>query len=127
MTTGWVELPAKDGRLDFSAIKRVDDEITLDVAFEHNNSAETEKANFRNQVERAIRLEFDGTTLTSAGTYTTKTLIIDLWGKWRTFATEGMEEQDGDNIVRGTFRAAWSPTAQNKARYIIVNNNQTLP
>lgn len=126
-TTGWVELPAKDGRLDFSDIKRVDDEITLDVAFEHNASAEAEKANWRNEVERAIRLKFEGTALGTTDVYDTKTLIIDLWGKWRTFASEGLEEQDGDNIVRGTFRAAWSPTAANKARYIIVNEVDVLP
>ena len=127
MTTGWVELPAKDGRLDFSNIKRIDDEITLDVTFEHNASAEAEKANFRNEVERAIRLEFEGTALGTTDTYDAKTLIIDLWGKWRTFATEGLEEQTGDNIVRGTFRAAWSPTALNKARFIVVNEVDVLP
>lgn len=127
MTTGWVALPAKDGRLDFSSIKRVDDEIVLDVAFEHNSLAETEKNAWRAGTERAIRLKFPGSALTTTDTYDTKTLIIDLWGKWRSFGAEGLEEQDGDNIYRGQFRAAYSPAAANKARFIIVNEVATLP
>lgn len=127
MTTGWVALPAKDGRLDFSSIKRVDDEIVLDVSFEHSTSAEAEKAAWRAQTERAIRLKFEGSALTTTDTYDKKTFIIDLWGKWRTFAAEGLEEQDGDNIYRGQFRAAWSNTASNKAKFIVVNEVNTLP
>lgn len=125
--TGWVAIPAKDGRLDFSSIKRTHDEITLDVAFEHNSASETEKAAFKNRTERAIRLRFEGSALSTTDTYSAKTLIIDLWGTWRNFGVEGLEEQDGDNIYRGQFRAAYSPTAANKARFIIVNEVSTLP
>lgn len=125
--TGWVALPAKDTRLDFSSIKHVDDEIMLDITFEHNSVATAEKAAWRAQTERVVRLQFAGNTLTSAGTYTTKILRIDLYGKWRTFGAEGLEEQDGDNVYRGTFRCAYSASAANKAVYTIVNELQTLP
>jgi hypothetical protein len=126
-TTGWVALPAKDGRLDFSTVKHIDDEITLDVTFEHNSVATAEKDAWKNQTERAIRLKFTGAALSSTDTYDSKTAIIDLWGKWQTFGAEGLEEQDGDNIYRGTFKAGYSATAGNKARYILVTEQSALP
>lgn len=130
VTTGWVEINAKDGRTDFSNIKRVDDEITLEVAFEHNSVAVAEKAAFRAQTERVLRLKFLGNALstTDAGaTYDTKALVIDLYGKWTSFGVEGLEEQDGDNLYRGTFRAAWSAAAANKAVITVVNELASLP
>lgn len=128
--TGWVSLPAKDGRLDFSNIKRVHDEIMLEVSFEHNASSEIEKGYWRNETERAIRLKFLGNALSTTdvgATYDTKAFVIDLWGKWTSFGAEGLEEQDGDNVYRGSFKAAWSPNGANKARFIAVNEVATLP
>lgn len=125
--TGWVALPAKDGRLDFSNIKHIDDEIMLDVTFEHNGIAVAEKDAWKAETERAIRLQFAGSTLSSGGTYTTKIFRIDLYGKWSTFGAEGLEEQEGDNVYRGTFRCAFSPTALAKATYLIVNELASLP
>jgi hypothetical protein len=128
-TTGWVELPARDGRLDFGNIKHVDDEIMVDMTWEHNTFASTEKAAWRNQTERAIRIEWSGTALSSTDTYSTKLLRLDYVGKWQTFAAEGLEEQDGDNVVKGTFHVGSSITgsAYSKATYTIVNEIATLP
>jgi hypothetical protein len=125
MTTGWAAVLTADGRLDFSFVKRVADEITLQMTYEHNSSATTEKAAWRAQTERAIRLIFEGEALTSAGTYTYKTLIIDLWGKYESF--DALSEQDGNDIVVANFRAAYSSTAANKARFTIVNELSALP
>lgn len=129
-TTGWVELPARDGRLDFSSIKHIDDEIMLDITFEHNSVASAEKAAWRAQTARAIRLQWTGNALstTDAGaTFDTKALRIDLYGKWQTFGAEGLEEQDGDNVYRGTFRCAFDSGAQKKAIYTLCNETATLP
>lgn len=128
--TGWVSLPARDGRLDFSSIKHVDDEITLDITFEHNGEAVTEKEAWKNQTERVIRLHFVGNALSSTNvgaTFDTYVYRTDLYGKWLTFGAEGLEEQDGDNIYRGTFKCAWSARALNKAVFTIVNETATLP
>jgi len=125
--TGWVANEARDGRLDFSNIKRTDDEIALDVTFEHNGVAIAELAAKKAQTERAIQLKFEGAALSSAGAYTYKTFIMNLWGKWRTFGAQGLEEQNGDNIYRGTFAVRYSPTAASKAQFIIVNDLATLP
>jgi hypothetical protein len=125
MVTGWQAVMTADGRIDFSFIKRIADEITLSITYEHNGSATAEKAAWRAQTERAIRLIFEGTALTSAGTYTYKTLIIDLWGKYSSF--DALSDQDGNDIVVANFRAAYSPTAANKAQFTIVNELATLP
>jgi len=127
VTTGWVALPAKDGRLDFSNLKHVDDEILLDVTFEHNASSVTAKANWRAQTEKALRLQWTGSALTSTDTYDTKTQIVDLWGKWDTFGADGLGDQDGDNIYKGTFRARWCAASGLKARFINVTEVATLP
>lgn len=126
-TTGWVALAARDGRLDFSSIKHIDDEIMLDVTYEHNGVADAEYSAFEAGTERAIRLQFAGTALTSAGTYTTKLFRLDLVGTWSTFGAEGLEEQDGDNVYRGTFRVAYSALAAAKAVFTVVNELSALP
>ena len=89
-TTGWVILPARDGRTDLSDIKHIDDEILLEVVFEHNGTAETEKTAWRDETERVIRLEFTGDAMstTDAGaTYNSYTYRADLYGKWLTFGS----------------------------------------
>jgi hypothetical protein len=128
-TTGWVALPARDGRLDFSNIKHVDDEIMLDVTFEHNTIASAEKAAWRAQTERAVRLVFSGSALGTTGTYDAKTLQLDLVGKWQAFGAEGLEEQDGDNVYKGTLKVATSSagSASPKCKIIVVNEIATLP
>lgn len=129
-TTGWVPLPAKDGRLDYSNVKHIDDEIMLDVTFEHNSVASTEYTAFKNQTERALRVKWIGNALTTTdagATYDTFTYIVDLWGKWQTFGAEGPEEIDGDNVYKGTFKVAFSAAALSKARFIVANESATLP
>lgn len=127
MTTGWMAKKTKDNRLDFSFIKRADDEIVLDITFEHNSIAVAEKAAWRAKTERAIQLTFAGTTLSTTDTYSTKMLIINLYGIWETFGAAGLEEADGNNVYKGTFRARYSPTATAKASFVIVNELASLP
>lgn len=130
MTTGWMSKKTKDNRLDFSFIKRADDEIKLDVTFEHNSIAVTEKAAWRARTERAIRLTFLGTALSStdAGApYDTKAFVINLYGTWEQFGAAGLEEMDGNNVYKGTFRVAYSSAAVAKASFVIVNELASLP
>jgi hypothetical protein len=127
VTTGWKAYAAADGRVDFSFAKWIGSDITLNVTFEHNSSAVAEKAAWRAQTERAIRLQFDGTALTTSTTdtpYDNKTLIVDLWGKWETF--DALTDQDGNDHVTGTFRAGYSASSGLKARVIVVNQTASL-
>lgn len=129
-TTGWVPIAAKDGRTDFSDIKHIDDEIILDVTYEHNGVAVIEKAAWRAETERVIRLQFQGTALatTDAGaTFDKKTLRLDMYGKWMAFGAEGLEEVDGDNVYKGRFRVAYAERGGAKMNIVLVNESNPLP
>ena len=128
ITTGWKGYKAADGRTDFSFAKWTGSDIMLNVTFEHNSTAVTEKANWRNETERALRLQFNGSALSTtdaAATYDKKALVVDLWGKWESF--DAISDEDGNNHVTGTFHAGYSSTGANKARFIIVNELASLP
>lgn len=128
VTTGWKGYAAVDGRIDFSFAKWTGSEIVLNVVFEHNSSAVAEKAAWRAQTERAIRLQFDGTALSTtdaSATYDKKALRIDLWGKWESF--DALSDADGNDHVAGVFRAGYSSTAAKKAVFTICNQLASLP
>ena len=124
MVTGWQSVMTADGRKDFAFVKRAADEITLQLTYEHNGTATTEKAAWRNQTERAIRLQFEGNALSSSGTYSTKLLIIDLWGKYEQF--DALTDQDGNDTVVANFRAAYSSVGANKCVITVVNEEATV-
>ena len=124
--TGLIAVPTLDGNLYFTFVKKTAPEITLDLTFEHDSSSVAQKAAWRAETPKLVRLQFEGTTLTTAGTsYTYKTLNIDLAGKWDTFSALG--DQDGNNIVTGTFRARYNSTAAFFAELLIVNELTALP
>ena len=126
VVTGWKGQDTADGRLDFSFAKRISDEITLQLTFEHETTSIAQKAAWRAETEQVIRLRFDGPALATTDTsYDTKTLIIDLYGKWETF--DVIDEQDGNDIVTGTFKVGYSTAASKKATFIVVNELATLP
>lgn len=116
--TGNVPVFTADGELFFTFVKTVGSEITLDITFEHDGTATAEKAAWRAQTPRLIRLQFEGSTLTTAGDYTKKTLTIDLAGRWESFAA--LEDQDGNDVVTGTFRARYNATAALYAEMVVV-------
>jgi len=126
--TGWQVLRAADGRLDFSTIKFVGGDETLEITFEHDGTATAEKAHWRAGNERVVRLVFEGSGLatTDAGApYDTKALVLTRYGKWSDFDVLG--ESDGNDIVTGTFRPRYSTGAASKGSNIVVNELATLP
>lgn len=123
--TGLVAVPTLDGDLFFSFVKKTSPEITLDLTFEHDSSSVAEKAIWRAETPQLIRLQFEGPAVETAGTsYTYKTLNIDLAGKWDNFGA--LADQDGNDIVTGTFRARYNSTAAFFAELLIVNELTTL-
>ena len=127
-TTGWRGYPAADGRTDFSFVKRTKEEITMSITFEHNTTAVAEKAAWRNQLERAIRVKFTGNALSSTdagAAYDTKALVVDLYGKWESF--DALSDQDGNDQVTGMFRVGYSATGGGKGSFKIVNELASLP
>jgi hypothetical protein len=124
--TGWQAVHTASGRIDFSFIKQVQPEIKLDVTFEHNATATTEKANWRNGVARLLQIKCVGSALASAGaTYTYKTMLIKLAGKWDTF--EKIDEVDGNDVVTGHFIAKYNSTSALFASLVVVNELATMP
>lgn len=127
--TGWVSKHSADGRLDYSFIQLGMPELTAEFTMEHNSTATAEKAAWRAGTERLIQLISTGTNLTTAGAYSAKTMIINMVGKWESFG--GLEDQEGNDIVTGTFRARYSKdtaaTATQFGQFVVVNEIATLP
>ena len=109
VTTGWQEVHTADGARTFSFIKQAAPEIMLDVTFEHNASAVAEIAAWRAGSPRLIKLLFEGSALSTGATYTKKTFAANLAGKWEAF--QKIDEQNGNDIVTGTFRVRYSSVA----------------
>jgi hypothetical protein len=125
VNTGLVPVFTADGQLYFSFIKQTQPEVTLDITFEHDGTAVAEKAAWRAQTARLIQLKCEGSTLTTAGSsYSVKTGIINLAGKWEAF--EKLGEQDGNDIVKGTLRARYHSTSNNFMTMILVNQLTSL-
>lgn len=126
-TTGWVPLmPGGDGNLYFPATKNVGDVTELQITYEHDGTSVAEKAAWRAETGRLIRLKAEGSAFTTAGTtYTYKTLIIDLAGTWRTF--DAITGQNGNDIVTGTFDVDYSETDAFKGKITLVNTLASVP
>ena len=125
-TTGLQEYWAVDGSKDFSLTKQTGDEIMLNLTYEHNASAVTEKGKYRDNSVRVIRLKFEGSDFTTAGTtYSAKTVIIDVAGTYEDWSV--LDERDGNDVVEATLRVRYSSTDSLKADVTIVNALSALP
>jgi len=117
INTGWLPVYTADGNLYFSFIKQTTPEVTLQITFEHDTTAVAEKAAWRAQTPRIIRLLFTGTD--------GKSLAIDIAGKWASFDVLG--EQDGNDIVSGTFVGYYNSTVGGMFQVAIANLLNALP
>lgn len=126
VNTGRRPVYAADGQLYFSFQKQTAPEILLDVTFEHDATAAAQIVNWRAKTPLKVQLKCTGATLGTSGTaYAAKTMIINLAGRWDKFAKLG--EQDGNDIVTGTFRARYNATATDIGSIVVVNELSALP
>jgi hypothetical protein len=126
VVTGWKAAPVGDGNLYFAFAKSTAPEIRATVTFEHDATAVAEKAAWRAETARLMRIKVAGPALTTNGTtYSTKTLLIDLPGKWETFGT--IDERDGNDIVQGTFVSTINIANSKIPALTVVNETATLP
>jgi hypothetical protein len=126
--TGWQAVYTGSGQIYFSFAKSTMPEVTCEVTMEHDTTSVAEVAAWRAGTARRLQFSFAGSTLTTAGTtpsYTTKVLVINLTGKWESF--DGLDEQDGNDTLTGTFRARYDSTATSFAQIIVCNESATLP
>ena len=113
-----------DGHLDFAFLKPIAPAITLDLTMEWNGHATTERRAAKAYTPRKFRMKFEGTALTTAGTYSKKTLLIDGCGLWDTFAQ--LDEQDGDDIIKATMTVGYNSTAALFCTITVVNQLATV-
>ena len=125
VTSGFQEVYAANGDLYFSFVKQVTPEVVLDITFEHDATAAAEKAKWRAGTARLIRLQALGTALSSSGAYSNKTFRIDLAGKWEKF--DKIDEMDGNDIVKATFRGRYNSTSALFGSFVVVNELSALP
>lgn len=109
-----------DGQLYFTTVDQREWEIEAEVTFRHIAAADTEDANWLAQTARLMEIKLTGAALATAGTgYTYYTARFQLPGKWTKFST--LEDREGNDIIRGTFRAAYDPTEAIGPVIIVVN------
>lgn len=127
VNTGLVAKMTADGTLYFTFIKPSGEamEILLDLTFEHDTQSVAEKAAWQSETAKQIRLIFEGSALGTGATYDYKTLIIDLAGKWDDFPP--LEEEEGNNVYTGTFRARYNADAALFCELVVVNELASLP
>jgi hypothetical protein len=115
-----------DGDKNFAYHQMGAPEITVKLTFEYNGIATAEIDNWRAGVTRLMQLAFYGSNLQTGGTtYQKKTFIANLAGKWEKF--EKLDEDDGNDIVSGTFRVRYDPISAKFAEFIVVNELPVLP
>lgn len=121
-----VAKPAANGTLTYAYVVQTQPDITLSVTFEHNAGAITEKANWRAETPRLIRLLNQGPAFTNPGnTYTKRSIIADLAGKWLKFNKIG--EQNGNDVLEGTFQVRYNATQASAGNIAVVNALASLP
>jgi hypothetical protein len=123
--TGWIPVYTGGSALYFAFAKATAPEITLDITFEHDATSVAEKAAAVAQTPRLIQLKALGSALQTTGAYGYKTMIINLAGRWEKFSKIG--EQDGNDIVTGTFRARYNATKADIGNIIVVNTVASVP
>jgi hypothetical protein len=119
VTTGWQAITTGDGQLYFTFHKMTAPAITLEITAEHTSDWDSagEKANWRNETVRLIRIQFTGTQ--------SRQLTIDLAGLWTDFSA--LEDQDGDSVLKGSFTAGESTTDSLFAEFELVNRLSAVP
>jgi hypothetical protein len=132
----WVPKFTMDGNLYFSFPHYTGHTITGKFTYEHDSSASgtkvvgatSEKAKWRSQTPRLMRLEFTGGAYATAGTGTTfsglKGLRIDLPIKYTKFST--VDEQDGNSIITAEWTSKYNSTAADAGQFLIANESTAL-
>ena len=121
----WRPVWTADGNLYFSFVKVSQPKATLTMTFEHNSSAIAEKALWRLNKNRLVRLMAEGSALGTSGAYTKKTMLIDLAGSYSKW--EKIDEIDGNDVVSCTFEVGYNANYGGSGRIVVVNELSALP
>jgi hypothetical protein len=126
MKTGFMPVWTGDGQTYFTFVKMSRPETTCEIVLEHSTAAIAEKAKWRAGTSRYIRIVNTGPATAVPGSgYGKKMLHIEMGGRWDKFG--GLEDQDDDDIVTGTFRVLYNVAAASAGQIIVVNELDTVP
>lgn len=126
VNTGLVPFFGANGALYFCKTKVNGFEPVLTLSMEHNATSIAEKAKFRANTPRQLKLIIEGAALTTAGTtYTYKTIVFESQGIFRRVPPMG--ENDGNNIIDFEFVGAYNRTNGLFGQMIVVNELATIP
>lgn len=114
-----------DGALTWSFVQPTMPEMTVSMTFEHNANAIAQKVVWRAETARLVRIINEGTAFTNPGVYTYRSAIFDLAGKWLKIGKIG--EQNGNDVVEGTFQVKYNDTKASAGTVKIVNALSALP
>lgn len=126
-STGLVSVPTGDGNLYFTLVNRATKpEAVFECTFLHNASSIAEKVNWRAQTPRLVQVKFEGSNVALGGTtYQKKTLLLNMAGKWEKF--DKIDESNGNDVVKGTFRCLYEATPALFCTFVVVNELAALP
>jgi hypothetical protein len=127
-TTGWIASPPGDGNLYFMFAKYSPTQFMMEaqITFEHETSSIAQKVIWRAGTAQKIQLKFTGgATGGAGGTYSVKTLILNLVGLWTNFSK--LDERNGNDILTGTFRVGYDATPASAGQILLVNTIATVP
>ena len=128
--TGWApQFTADSGQVYFDYAYFAQDKFAaeLKVTMEHNSTSVGQKDAWIAETPKLVRIKTEGSTVTTAGTtYSKKTLIIDMVGKWESF--EALSDEDGNSIYEATFKIGWDEGASttDALDFTVVNELSTL-
>lgn len=124
---GMIERWTGDGGLSPGWIGQGVPSLVLELTFEHNTNAVSEKQNWRSNppIPRQLRIDIEGNAFTTGGTkYQNATLRIDAAGTWTKFSK--IDEKDGNDIITATFTAGHDLTADFFAEIEVANEVSAL-
>lgn len=120
ITTGIQPKYTTNGELYFQFTYRGEQMVVVAMTFEHNAGAIAEKVEWRAKNTRLIRLQCLGSAVQTPGTvWSNQAIEFDFAGIWEKF--DKIDDVDGNDIVKGTFRARYSPTDALHSSFKVVN------
>lgn len=129
VTTGWRgKWVADKGILyfDFAYFDRDSFSAEFSATFEHDAKAVTEKAAWRSNSPRLLRIKILGSTNTTPGTlWSTKALQIDMATRYTEF--DALDAEDGNSIIKVKGIVGYDSTAAKSLDFTVVNELTTIP
>jgi hypothetical protein len=126
--TGWrAKWTIDNGQLyfDFHYFDFDSYKAEVEVTYEHNATAVAEKAAFRAETPRLLRVQFAGSTLTTAGNFTTKLLRLDMPIKYTEM--DALDSDNGNSILKFKAFSGYNETAAEALTATVINELANVP